>query len=167
MRRLLAVGILGTLGLMLWACDGATPTGTNYRNPDPATVATATPTPRPTPTLVGLWKIANAGNLGPLDGYAIDISSHDLQTGEVRGRSVTKYTELNGGLLRGTARDIGGGRLHLDWQTHFAEVLGLNDTENGSMDVTADRRQMEGFIQMDFVTYGQRFTANGIVLRRQ
>jgi hypothetical protein len=162
MRRLMAVGILGTLGLLVWACDGATPTGTNYKNPTPPAVATVTPTPRPTPTpvpWVGLWKIANTGNLGALDGYTVEIASYDAATGAVRGRSVYKYSGFTGA-LRGTVRGN-----HIDWQS---DLTGQGDTENGSMDMKeySNGLFLEGFLKFEIRAIGTG-QYNGIALRRE
>lgn len=160
MRRLMAVGILAFL---VAACGDDFPSGPSG-DKGPVAAATPRPTPTPVPTLVGLWKIANSGNLGPFDGYAIEIASHDTRSGEVRGRSVWKWASLSGGALRGTARDIGGGRMHLDWQTDWQ----YGDSENGSMDIDAGKREMEGMVKMEFPSVGAGpYTFTGIVLRRE
>jgi len=158
MRRLLAVGILGALGLI--ACDSSSPSGPSNTPPVVSGTPTPAPTPTPNPSLVGLWRVVRIQgypNLGPLDGYSIDISTHNTTTGEIRGRSVYKLRGLNGP-LRGTARGN-----HIDWQVDFGD----GDSENGSMDITPDRRDMEGFVKYEFPTIRQSFSYGGVLLRKE
>jgi len=163
MRRLLAVGILGALGLI--ACD-ENPSSPTYpkiteinRTPAP------TPTPRPTPlTFVGRWVVANSGinQEHVLWNWTVEIQSHDTVTGEVRGLSHLR--SLGGpGILRGTVRGN-----HLDWQTTFGN-FGNTETENGSMDLTrySNGDFLEGTVKFELPVIRYQFTFTGAALRKE
>lgn len=159
MRRVLAV-VVGAL--LAYGCGSESPTAPRVSNaPPPTPQPTATPTPAPTPRadMVGLWKIANTGNLSTLTGYAIDITSHNLATGEVRGRSVYPYRNVTG-LLRGTVRGN-----HIDWRTEYTP----SDSENGSMDRTnyINGSMLEGFVLFEYNSFDFSFRFTGVALWRE
>jgi len=167
MRKLVTIVGLLCVAAVLIGCDGGpSPTGPSARVPEIATpLPTATPTPTPAPvSLVGLWKIANEVPEGhPMAGYAIELADYDPVSGRVLGRVVLKFSLLTG-LLRGTARHLPDGRLHIDWSTDFS---GQGDTENGSMDCDLRTGRMEGQVIFEFQSFdGERFTFRGVVLRR-